>query len=174
MSLHNPMCVGSEPNEAPAATWEVYIELEFDPRMTPEQIKDLDEKLFDGLQDLVRDTVGVYVVGRPDAWVYDIRGCGRETPVFPMVAGAARFTCDMDVEEAIEGAGRGTPLAEIAYDACGRAYELGAQPEYIRRPELDGERRADMPDPEKYDALNRGQDEEFATLRRTRAVKVGS
>lgn len=174
MSFHNPTTVGSEPDEAPAATWEVYIELEFDPRMTPEQIKELDERLFDGLQGLVRETVGPYVVGRPDAWVNDIRGCGRETPVFPMIAGAARFTCDMDVEEAIERAAHGTPLAEIAYDACGRAYEVGALPQYIRRPTLDGERRADMPDPEKYDALNRGQDEHFATLRRARAGKVRS
>lgn len=161
MSLHTPTRVGSEPDEAPAATWDLSIDLEFDPRLRPEEIRMLQHDLSDAVVEAVRKIMGPYVVGRPDTWLHDRRGCGSETPLFPMVAGAARFTCDLDVKEMIERACQGSPVSLMAHDACGRAYELTVAPVYLRRPQHDQERVAEMPDPERYAALGRGASNAF-------------
>jgi hypothetical protein len=47
--------------------------------------------------------------------------------------------------EAVERLCADTDLAKLAYDARGRAYELGVSIDYRRRPARDGERTARMP-----------------------------
>lgn len=175
MSFHRPMRIGSEPHEAPSLLWEVYVEVEVDPRLEAERLVLLKDQLWRRLRALVRRTLGPHLVGSPDADVIDVRGLGLDTPLFPLVAGGARFTCDHDVGEMIAHACRGTPLAEIVYDARGRAYELDAAPIYLRRPARDGERVAAMPDPAAYEALARRREEALNAWRsgRRRSERTG-
>ena len=99
--------------------------------------------------------MGPYAHVAASPHIVAVHGRGRDTPLFPMVAGRRRFTCNLDVEEAVEQFCADTDLAKLAYDARGRAYELGVNIDYRRRPACDGERTARMPSPAKVARADR-------------------
>jgi hypothetical protein len=147
MSLHEPQRVGSTADEAPEVVWNVLVEVEFDPKLSAAEIDEIQVRLWNRLNDTIGKTVGPYKHVAASPVVTAVNGRGEDTPVFPMVAGRRRFTCNLDVEEAVERVCANTDLAKLAYDACGRAYELGVSIDYRRRPACDGERTARMPRP---------------------------
>jgi hypothetical protein len=149
MTIRNPMRVGSTPHEAPEIVWELLLELTFDPRLTPDEIDQLRHLLWDRIYAAVQVTVGPHLHdsdGEPD--LTPVHGRGPDAPLFPLQAGATRFTCTHDIVEVIETTCRPTDLSRIAYDARGHAYELSAEVSFRRLPDLDGAARAPMPDPE--------------------------
>jgi hypothetical protein len=145
MSLHEPQRVGSTADEAPEVVWNVLVEVEFDPKLSAAEIDKIQARLWNRLNDAIGKTVGPYAHVAASPVVTAVKGRGEDTPVFPMVAGRRRFTCNLDIEEAVERLCADTDLAKLAYDTRGRAYELGVAIQYKRRPPCDGERRARMP-----------------------------
>lgn len=144
MTFSHPTRVGSAPNEAPEVVWEILVEVEFAPELGAQEVSVLQDILWGRLDTAIRETLGPYLHGHPGLEIYDVDGRGEETPLFPVVAGEARFTCNLDVLEVMEARCRGTALQEMAFDARGRAYEMGARIEYLRRPEHDGARVAEI------------------------------
>lgn len=155
MSLHEPQRVGSTADEAPEVVWNVLVEVEFDPKLSAADIDAVQAKLWDRLNDVIRTTVGPHTHVNASPLIVAVNGRGEDTPVFPMVAGRRRFTCNLDIEEAVERLCADTDLARLAYDARGRAYELGVAIQYRRRPACDGERRARMPSAAKVARVER-------------------
>lgn len=147
MSLHRIGRVGSTPHEAPESVWELLIEVLFDPKLSAVEIVHLQTELWERLEETIQETLGPHAYGNSGADVTAIRRRGENTPLFPIIAGDTRFTCNLDVAEMIETICQQTDLAQVAYDVRGRAYELGVEIEYLRRPHLDGTRRAELPDP---------------------------
>jgi hypothetical protein len=145
MSLHEPHDVGSTADEAPEIIWEVLVEVEFDPKLSAAEIDRVQAKLWARLNDAIRRTVGPHAHHPTSPLVSAVNGRGESTPLFPVVAGRRRFTCNLDIEEAVERVCAETDLASVAYDARGRAYELGVAIRYGRRPDLDGGFTARMP-----------------------------
>jgi hypothetical protein len=145
MSLHEPQRVGLTADEAPEVVWNVLVEVEFDPKLSAAEIDEIQARLWDRLNDAIGKTVGPYAHVGASPLVVAVNGRGEDTPVFPMVAGRRRFTCNLDIEEAVERLCAETDLAKLAFDARGRAYELGVAIHYRRHPSCDGERRARMP-----------------------------
>ena len=145
MSLHEPQRIGSTADEAPEVVWNVLVEVEFDPKLSAADIDRLQAKLWDRLNDTIRNTVGSHVHVAASPLIVPVNGRGEDTPVFPMVAGRRRFTCNLDIEEAVEQSCADTDIAKLAYDARGRAYELGVAIQYKRRPACDGQRTARIP-----------------------------
>jgi len=145
MSLHEPHDVGSTADEAPEVVWEVLVEVEFDPKLSAAEIDRVQAKLWERLNEAIRKTVGPHAHHPASPLITAVNGRGEDTPLFPVVAGRRRFTCNLDVEEAVERTCAATDLAHVAYDARGRAYELGVAIRYGRRPDLDGGRTARMP-----------------------------
>jgi hypothetical protein len=145
MSLHEPQRVGSTADEAPEVVWNVLVEVEFDPRLTATDLGAIQARLWERLNDAIHETVGPHV-RMASPVILPVRGRGEDTPLFPMVAGRRRFTCNLDVEEAVERQCADTDLAQLAYDARGRAYELGVSIDYRRRTARNGGRRVRMPD----------------------------
>jgi hypothetical protein len=155
MSLHNPHNVGSTANEAPETVWEFLIETEFNPDLSPAALDRIQSALWSRLHDAISDELGPYVFGNVGVEISDIRGRGEESPLFPVVAGHTRFTCSLDIVELIEHLCHKTDLGKIAYDVCGRAYELDVEIIYVRRPDLDGAQRAHLSDPELVRKIDR-------------------
>lgn len=155
MSLHEPQRVGSTADEAPEVVWNVLVEVEFDPKLSAADIDAVQAKLWDRLNDAIRATVGPHTPVNASPLIVAVNGRGEDTPVFPMVAGRRRFTCNLDIEEAVERLCADTDLAKLAFDARGRAYELGVAIQYNRRPACDGERRARMPSAAKVARVER-------------------
>jgi len=147
MSIREPQNVGSTTDEAPEVVWDVLVEVEFNPNLSAEAINELQSKLWDRLNDAIKRTVGPHAHHPATPLITAVNGRGEDTPLFPLVAGRQRFTCNFDVEEAVERTCSGTDLSKHAYDARGRAYELGITIQYHRRPECDGVRAARMPRP---------------------------
>lgn len=145
MSLQEPHNVGSSLNEAPEVVWDVLVEVEFDPKLSAAEIARIQAKLWERLNEAIRKTVGPHAHHPASPLVTAVNGRGESTPLFPVVAGRRRFTCNLDVEEAVERVSAATDLARVAYDARGRAYELGVAIRYGRLPDLDGGRTARMP-----------------------------
>jgi hypothetical protein len=127
----------------------VLVEVEFDPRLSAAEIDAIQAKLWDRLNDTIRKTVGPHTHSPASPLITAVSGRGEDTPIFPVVAGRRQFTCNLDIEEAVELTCGQTDLAKLAFDARGRAYELGVAIQYNRRPELDGVRTAWMPRPTK-------------------------
>lgn len=148
MSFHMIQNVGSTADEAPEVVWNVLVEVEFDPRLTATDLDAIQARLWERLNDAIHESVGPHV-RMASPVIIPVRGRGEDTPLFPMVAGRRRFTCNLDVEEAAERLCADTDLAKLAYDARDRAYELGVSIDYRRRPACDGERSARMPDVER-------------------------
>jgi len=127
--------------------WEVLVEVSFNPRLSAEDVEKLHNRLEGRLNKLVRDTLGSNQFdGGLVATVSSLRGRGEETPLFPLVAGNARFTCNLDVVQMVERLCHESDLRELAFDARGRAYELEPEIVYVRHPERDGQAAASMPD----------------------------
>jgi hypothetical protein len=143
MSLHEPQRVGSTGDEPPEVVWNVLVEVEFDPRLTAGDLDAIQARLWERLNDAIHDSVGPHV-RMASPVIVPVHGRGEDTPLFPMVAGRRRFTCNLDVEEAVERQCADTDLAKLAYDARGRAYELGVSIDYRRWPACDGQRTARM------------------------------
>jgi hypothetical protein len=154
MSLHEPQRVGSIADEAPEVVWNVLVEVEFDPRLTAADLDRVQAGLWERLNDAIHESVGPHV-RMASPVIIPVHGRGKDTPLFPMVVGRRRFTCNLDVEEAVERLCADTDLAKLAYDARGRAYELGLSIDYRRRPARDGERAARMPDAAKMARVER-------------------
>jgi len=127
----------------------VLVEVEFDPRLSAGEIDAIQGKLWDRLNDAIRTTVAPHAHHAASPEITTVGGRGADTPVFPMVAGQRQFTCNLDIEALVERTCGETDLAKLAYDARGKAYELGVWIEYRRRPEFDGVRTAWMPRPAK-------------------------
>ena len=150
MSLHEPIGVGSTPYEPPETIWEVAIEATFNPHLTAEEIGTIQDRISGRLEELVREAMRVEVDTAQIliTALEPLYGRGETSPLFPMIAGESRFTCNLDVLELIDRQCEDSDLQEIAYDARGRAYALSVAVDYCPRPELDGQRWAAMPDPE--------------------------
>lgn len=147
MSTQHVSNVGTTEHEPPEMVWEVLVEVSFNPRLTAEHVEKLHNKLERQLNRLVRDTLGSNQFdGGLVATVSSLRGRGEETPLFPLVAGNARFTCNLDVVQMVERLCHESDLRELAFDARGRAYELEPEIVYVRHPERDGQAAARMPD----------------------------
>ena len=151
MSIHHIVNVGSTPHEAPESVWEILVEVLFNPKLSAAEIEHLQTELWERLEETIRETLGPHAYGNSGADVTTVRGRGENTPLFPIIAGDTRFTCNLDVAEMVERTCQGTDLAQVAYDVRGRAYELGVEIDYLRRPRLDGTRRAELPDPDKVE-----------------------
>jgi hypothetical protein len=149
MSIREPQNVGSTTDEAPELVWDVLVEVEFDPNLSAGEIDAIQSKLWDRLNDAIKKTLGPHAHHPATPLITAVNGRGEDTPLFPLVAGRQRFTCNFDIEEAVERTCGGTDLSKLAYDARGRAYELGIAIQYQRRPEFDGARTARMPRPAK-------------------------
>jgi hypothetical protein len=145
MSFRTPMASGSETHEAPCCLWELKLEVEFDPWLTAEEL--------DGKRRALGEAIVLILEGLTSSFdagvdLLEVGGRGRETPLFPLVAGDARFTAHIDVLDLVErNCAAAADLAQIAYDAAGRAYELDVDVVYHRRPALDQQGRAEMPAP---------------------------
>lgn len=144
MTFRRPLRVGSPEHAHLEAVWEVLVEVAFVSEASASTVDALQDRLWERLNSTVREVLGPYVHGAPGVEVYDVRGRGGDTPLFPMVIGCASFTSDLDIVELVERGCAGTELVGMAFDARGRAYDLKAQIEYIRRPEHDGERAAEI------------------------------
>lgn len=157
MTFRQPLNVGSTPHEAPESVWEILVEVSFVPTLSAEQIGQLQDTLWERMEAVVRETLGPFL-HEPDMLIVNgVRGRGADTPLFPLLAGASQFTSNLDVVALVEHAAVPDDLRQMAYDACGRAYELDVEVEYRRRPELDGTRRAPMPDPARVARVDRGR-----------------
>lgn len=147
MSTQNVSNVGTTEHEPPEMVWEVLVEVSFNPRLSADDVEKLHNKLERRLNKLVRDTLGSNQFdGGLVATVSSLRGRGEETPLFPLVAGNARFTCNLDVVQMVERLCHESDLRELAFDASGRAYELEPEIVYVRHPAHDGQAVAAMPD----------------------------
>jgi hypothetical protein len=155
MSVQNPTRVGSTFHEAPEAVWEVLVEILFDPELSAAEIRKVQAELWTRLHDAITGVVGEHAYDGVDPEITVLRGRGEETPLFPMVVGDSRFTCTLDMVEVAERLARTTDLRHIAYDASGRAYELALEINFLRRPQLDGGRAAEMPEPRKVEQVRK-------------------
>lgn len=167
MSLHRISYVGSTPHERPESVWEVMVEAEFNPALSEDELAALQEAAWERLGRAIHEVLAPFVMGNPGTHVSDVRGRGEETPLFPMIAGDTRFNSSLDMVEAVEVACQRTDLAHIAYDARGRAYELGVEIAYQRRPELDGVRRAALADAAAVEEVTRRRAEESRRMARS-------
>ncbi len=152
MTLHNHLQGGSTPHEAPEMTFEVEVNVPFDPRLDARRMKALGDRMWERLRQVLREEIRPFLSGRPDPDVTARRGLGEETPLFPMVAGESRFTMPLDVSEQVARYCAGSDVSRIAHDALGRAYELDVEVTFLRRPQHDGERTAPLPDPDEVEA----------------------
>lgn len=147
MSCHQVSNVGSTEHEPPEMVWEVLVEVPFVPSLTPDEIGKLQDRLERRLNRTVREILGENQFGRGlAANVTSLRGRGELTPLFPLLAGGTRFTCNLDVVQMVERLCHETDLRQISFDARGRAYELNVDICYTRCPELDGRAAAPLPD----------------------------
>lgn len=169
MTLRRPLNVGSTQHEAPEAVWEALVEVDFDPTLSADRMGELQETLWERMEALVQEVLGPHLRDRTRCTMSGLRGRGADTPLFPLVAGGSRYTSNLDVVEELEHAAVPADLRQIAYDARGRAYELDVEIEYLRRPELDGTRRAPMPDAVRVARVNA---QRTRTARRIRAPRA--
>lgn len=145
MSLRRPLNVGSGPNELPEVTWEVMVGVPFRRGRTAGDLARLQEDLWTELEGVIRRVVSEGDADRlACAEIYPIRGRGRETPLFPMVAGGLRFTCAEDIAETVEQECAGTDLCSVMHDARGHAYEVSVELHFRREKSLDGVRVAPL------------------------------
>lgn len=143
MSIREPIPVGSEFGEYPQALWELLVDVEFDPGQTADAMAEQQRAFWDQIIEAVE---GAGVAGDVQVEVMAVRGRGETTPLFPMVVGSARYTSALDIVEVVERlCQEQTQLSSVAYDAAGRAYELDVEICFRRRPEHDGQRRAELP-----------------------------
>ncbi len=149
MTIRRPTNVGSTPDEAPEVLFELTVTARFDPTLSADELARLRDTAWDRLTASLGSDLAPFLHEPTQVDVTPVRGRGADTPLFPLVAGEARFTCADDLLEAVERRCEGTDLARIAYDVRGLAYELGVELDYVRRPELDGVRAAPLPDPAK-------------------------
>lgn len=146
MSIREPFPMGSAFHEPPNCVWELMVEMEFDPSLPPEEIERRKSEMWDRI---VAALELATAVGAASIEIEDIGGRGKETPIFPLVVGSARYTSTLDVVDIVETLCKEqTELGSaLAYDASGRAYEIDIGVQYRRRPSSDGLRRPDMPNP---------------------------
>jgi hypothetical protein len=145
VSIRAPVPSGAHPAGPPCAVWQLVVEVEFDPRLTPEEMDRTRRALGEAI---VFTVEGLAAPFRAGVDLLEVDGRGRDTPLFPLVVGGTRFTTDAEVRELAErSCARGTDLGEVAYDAAGRAYELDVAVVYRQQPALDGRRRAALPSP---------------------------
>jgi hypothetical protein len=147
MTLHRPLRTGSTEHEPAEVVFEILAEVQFDPRLSADDLAALQDELWRRLNETIRKTVGRHVHQLGEAMIRGVHGRGETSPLFPLVAGDARYTCALDIVEQIETLCRPTALSRIAYDARGRAYELDVTVQFIRRAEHDGQGLAELPEP---------------------------
>ena len=151
MSLHHVLYTGSIPGaEYPVTFWNLLVEIEFAPHLTPEALDRLRNSVSEDMEAVIAQSIGPHVrEGSSCVDIYDWLGLGEDGPIFPLLAGESLrlFTHLADIEELLERTAQTTALSEIAYDPRGRAYEIDFEVRLIRREELDNTRTAPMPDP---------------------------
>lgn len=140
------------PGESPAQTrldavWEILIEVDFAPEVSVSTVEVLQARLWKTLNAVLRQVLGPHLYEPAGLEVHEPAGRGKDTPLFPMVAGNTRFTCNVDVVEMLEMQCADTDLAKMGFDARGHAYDLIAQIKYLRRPEHDREGAAETTPP---------------------------
>lgn len=153
MSIREPIPVGSEFGEHPQTLWELLVDVEFDPTQTAAAMAEQQRAFWDHIIEAVE---GAATAEEVQVEVVEVRGRGKTTPLFPMVAGSARYTSALDIIEVVERlCQEQTQLGSVAYDAAGRAYELDVEICFRRIPENDGQRRAELPRPSEVAAVDR-------------------
>jgi len=142
MTTLRPTRVGSDPDTQPPETaLELSVAIVYAPTLTPAEMLAVADEVCLRLRDLLDPA---RFADLPVQRVYaDADHPGPRTePLYPLAMGALRMTCRLDLVEAIEKQCGGTDLARVGYDLAGRAYEVGVEVGFRRRPELDRERGA--------------------------------
>lgn len=139
MTTLRPTRVGSDPQSQPPETaLELSVAIVYPPTLTPGEMLAVSEEVYLRIRDMLDP---VRFADLPVLRVYtdaDLPTPRRE-PLYPLDMGALRMTCRLDLVEAIEKQCGGTDLARVGYDLAGRAYEVGVEVKFRRRPELDRE-----------------------------------
>ena len=143
MTTLRPTRVGSDPRSQPPETaLELSVAIVYPPALTPDEMLAVSEEVYLRIRDMLDPA---RFADLPVLRVYTDadQPTPRREPLYPLDMGALRMTCRLDLVEAIEKQCGGTDLARVGYDLAGRAYEVGVEVKFRRRPELDREGGAD-------------------------------
>jgi hypothetical protein len=139
MTTLRPTRVGSDPRSQPPETaLELSVAIVYPPALTPDEMLAVSEEVYLRIRDMLDPA---RFADLPVLRVYTDadQPTPRREPLYPLAMGALRMTCRLDLVEAIEKQCGGTDLARVGYDLAGRAYEVGVEVKFRRRPELDRE-----------------------------------
>lgn len=139
MTTLRPTRVGSDPDTQPPETaLEMSVTVVYAPTLTPGEMLAVSDEVCLRIRDLL-DPARFADLPVQHVYVDADQPPPRSEPVYPLAMGALRMTCRLDLVEAIETRCGGTDLARVGYDLAGRAYEVGVEVNFRRRPELDRE-----------------------------------
>lgn len=139
MTTLRPTRVGSDPGSQPPETaLELSVAIVYPPTLTPDEMLAVSDEVCLRIRDMLDPA---RFADLPVLRVYTDadQPAARREPLYPLTMGALRMTCRLDLVEAIEKQCGGTDLARVGYDLAGRAYEVGVEVKFRRRPELDRE-----------------------------------
>ncbi|MEW5927630.1 MAG: hypothetical protein AB1941_09100 [Gemmatimonadota bacterium] len=137
MTTLRPTRVGSDPDAQPPETaMELSVAIVYSPALSPDEMLAVSDEVCLRIRDLLDPA---RFADLPVLRVYTDadQPPPRREPLYPLTMGALRMTCRLDLVEAIEKRCGGTDLARVGYDLAGRAYEVGVEVKFQRRPELD-------------------------------------
>jgi hypothetical protein len=130
--------VGDGTGEPPELYWNLMVEIPLSPRMHPDAIERLRSRVWNTLSDALDSALRPYTLpNSAGVTLYTALGTGLDAPTFPLTFGNVKLAAHCDIVDVIEVACQGTAITQLGFDHEGRAYELAADVEYIRRPESD-------------------------------------
>jgi hypothetical protein len=131
---------GDATGEPPELYWNLMVEIPISPQMHPDAIERLRMRVWDALTNALNTALRPYMLPNvAGVTLYTAPGTGLDAPTFPLTFGHVTLA-HCDIVDVIEVACQGTALTQLGFDHEGRAYELAAEVEYIRRPESDRSR----------------------------------
>ena len=143
--LHVHHC-GDGTGEPPEIFWNLTVEIPISPRMHPDAILRLRAQAWNALSEALDTALRAYKLpSSPGVTLYPAHGMGLDAPTFPLTFGDVTLAAHCDIVEVIEVACQGTAITQLGFDHEGRAYELAAEVEYIRRPESDRRPSRNLP-----------------------------
>ena len=137
MTTLRPTRVGSDPDTQPPETaLELSVSVVYPPTLTPDEMLAVSDEVCLRIRDLL-DPARFADLPVQRVYTDADQPAPRQEPLYTLAMGALRMTCRLDLVEAIEKQCGGTDLARVGYDLAGRAYEVGVEVKFRRRPELD-------------------------------------